>query len=245
MVCTLLITIGGYIINDYFDYDIDLINKPNKLQLNKVELILPYFGVTLIGFGLAIYISQLLDKLNYSTIYIIAVLFLFIYASHFKGKGLIGNVLVSTYSSLVIGVLWFTHSKIEGMISDDKQITLLIFMSFIFFSSIAREIIKDCQDIKGDAQYGMETLPIKIGIDKAIFFAIFFLLTLATICTTWILTSNNTNIQKLIFAPALVLIILVSVKTYSARTSADFKFISTLIKVSMAFGLIYLFYLSI
>ena len=256
--CTVIITISGYLINDYFDYSIDEINKPLKQRLSKDSLLRLYlFNVTL-GLVLAIFIANEIGNLFYTLIYFLATLLLFLYASHFKRLGLIGNVVVSSFSSLVIAIIWFVFKVFCIPIQNDlpntilvqkvnKESILLLFMCFVFLSSMAREIIKDCQDISGDSKFGLQTLPIRIGINRTIFFVNFFLAILIIVSCTWIYSTLATMpIYKSVILVLIIFTIIYSmIKTNKAKNSEDFKFVSKILKTCMGFGILYLFTLSL
>lgn len=246
--CTVIITIGGYLINDFFDYEIDKINKPSKLSLPKNALLKLYIYHSVLGFILAIYIAFEVGSLYYVSIYLLAILILFLYAAKLKSIGLMGNLVVSIFSSLVVAIIWFVFDLIcESAPYENTKIILILFMCFIFLSSMAREIIKDCQDVVGDKQFGLKTLPIRIGTDKAIIFVLFFLASLIAICCTWIYysMSNYPIYKSVILFVTILILVYAMIKTNKAKSSLDFKSISKILKISMGFGILYLFTLSL
>ena len=238
--CTITITLGGYFINDYFDYKIDEINKHPKYRFEKPVLLQAYFLLNIIGFGLALVIVNLIDQYIFLLIYIAAITLLFLYASHFKKQGLIGNFIVSIFSSLVIALLWFVQDHFQNQVSDYQKNLLLFFMSFIFLASMARELVKDCQDIKGDSQFNLKTLPINIGKEKTNVFIGLFLITLLIVCSSWLywIFPFSGILVKISLIPILILNLVLIYKNKSAKSTADYAQTSMLIKVLMGFGLI-------
>lgn len=246
LLCTILITISGYLINDYFDYEIDSINKSNSARLRKIELLAPYFIILLLGLVIALFIAYRLGNLMYTFNYFLAVAMLFLYASHFKSTGLFGNFIVSIFSSLVIGIIWYVYELIHQSATQSQGQVLIIFMSFIFLISMAREIVKDCQDLEGDAKFGLQTLPIKIGIYKAVIFAGFFLGALITICLFWLYHSfSNLPINlNVLLGIIIALVCFTMIKVLKSKTEFDFKSSSKLLKICMALGIFYLLAIS-
>ncbi len=154
---TVLIAAAGYIINDYFDIKIDLINKPKKVYVGRIikrryalltHQLLSGFAIVL-GFFLGLKI--LIVK-------IVAVVLLWFYASIFKKKAFLGNLIVSFLTALAI-------FEIDLLYNQNSKL-LYIYAVFAFFINLIREIIKDIEDIRGDKMHGAVTLPIKIGIRK-------------------------------------------------------------------------------
>lgn len=247
IICTLIITIGGYLINDYFDYEIDNVNKPSPSRMKKVELLKGYFISIFIGLLIAFFLSFRLGNLYYCFYYFVAIILLFFYASHLKALGLLGNLVVAIFSSLVIAIIWYVFTLQYDSILFVKAEVLYIFMSFIFLTSIAREVIKDCQDIVGDSQFGLKTLPIKIGKEKAVYFVSFFLATLLVISGLWLNHSYSffPLYSNLLFAAIIIFLIFITYKSHQAKEEQDFKFVSTLLKSCMSLGLLYLLIISI
>ena len=164
VVSSVLIAAAGYIINDYFDLNIDQINKPDELVVEKIisrrwvimwHLILSGIGIVL-GFVIDWYTnSRFLGFAN-----ILCVLLLFVYSISLKKKLLAGNVLISLMTAWVILVVtWCEFSNllhsaaIETYTQKITRITLL-YAGFAFIISLIREVVKDIEDIDGDRQYG-------------------------------------------------------------------------------------------
>ncbi|MEL6987010.1 MAG: UbiA family prenyltransferase, partial [Bacteroidota bacterium] len=109
VISTLLVAAGGYIINDYYDIEIDKINKPKQViigkKITKRMAIFIYSFITVIGLILSITLAIQLDKLILLPIYPTAVLLLFLYARNFKKLALIGNLIVAAFTA---GVLLIT-----------------------------------------------------------------------------------------------------------------------------------------
>ena len=238
--CTLMITLGGYLINDYFDYEIDSINKKSKVRFQKAELLQAYFISTAIGFGIAIAVASIINQYAYLLIYILAIGLLFLYASHFKQRGLIGNFIVSIFSSLVIALLWFVQEYYNLEVSRLKQMLLIFFMIFIFLASMAREIVKDCEDIKGDQTFGLKTFPIQIGIQRTNIFISLFLVTLLIVCSSWLywIFPLASTLAKISMIPIILLNLYVIFKNSGAKSKEDYAQISLLLKLLMGFGII-------
>ena len=238
--CTIFITMGGYLINDYFDYEIDSINKQIKHRFGKSQLLNTYFSVNCFGFCIALLICSTISQYVYLLVYIVSIGLLFLYASHLKRKGLIGNVVVSLFSSLVIGLLWYVQEYFHFEISEFQKGILIFFMSFIFLASMARELVKDCEDIEGDKNFKLSTLPIKIGINKTKVFISFFLILLLGISLAWMywLRQSSNIILLLILIPNILLNIYLIFSNFKSITKEDFTLISIQLKALMGLGII-------
>ncbi|MBE6499890.1 MAG: geranylgeranylglycerol-phosphate geranylgeranyltransferase [Methanobrevibacter thaueri] len=154
-------TAAGNVINDYFDYNIDLINKPNRpipsgrisLKNGRDYAYLLFLAGTICGF----LISYLTNNWIPFIIVIIADIVLYLYAYKLKSTPLIGNLAVGFMTGF--GFVFGGYT-----INNPSIVTTSIFLGFFaFVMTTAREIIKDIEDIKGDEKDGAKTLPILIG----------------------------------------------------------------------------------
>ncbi|RLG53227.1 MAG: hypothetical protein DRO00_04515 [Thermoproteota archaeon] len=153
-----LVLMGGNAINDFFDFEIDAINKPFRPIpqgiITRREAFLSYLLLSFIGVMLAFSLGWIP--------FIIALLFVlawYFYARNLKAKGLVGNIVVSTGVGFTI---------IFGYISaHGGSILLPITLALIAFSAnLAREIVKTVEDLPGDKKAGLSTVPIKFGMKK-------------------------------------------------------------------------------
>ena len=172
---TVLIAAAGYIINDYFDINIDIINKPDKMVLDKIinrrwamafHTIFNMAGVS-IGFIVAWRIGQI--YLGFTQVF--CSLLLWFYSTSFKRQVLIGNVMISLLTALAVVVVGFYEKQIyesfEAIMSPvgRKLIQIIgVYALFAFMISLVREIVKDLEDMIGDSKDGCRTIPIVWGV---------------------------------------------------------------------------------
>ncbi|NKQ39493.1 MAG: geranylgeranylglycerol-phosphate geranylgeranyltransferase, partial [Methanosarcinales archaeon] len=159
LIAVFLITAAGNAINDYFDVEIDAINKPNRPipsgKINRTHAL--YFSIVLfiIGTIIAFYIHIICGLIA-----LFNSILLIYYGKTLKQKALIGNIAVGylTGATVLFGGAVF---GIKGM-----EVLIVLFL-LVMLATIAREIVKDIEDIKGDEKQGLKTLPIKIGVKKS------------------------------------------------------------------------------
>src|SRR6185312_6028286 len=99
MIASVCIAGAGYIINDYFDINIDQVNKSGKVIIGKFikrrAAILLHAILSLIGLALSMYVGYKLQNALIPFFNFLAILILLVYSSAFKKKLLIGNILIS------------------------------------------------------------------------------------------------------------------------------------------------------
>lgn len=178
---SVLIAAAGYIINDYFDLDIDRINKPGRVVVEKIIkrrwAIIWHWILSGIGILIGFYLSWKLRNIFIGPSNLLCVLLLWFYSTTFKKKLLIGNVLISLLTAWVIGVLYLCEFRLHRFVNPEFHGALsrvykfaVVYASFAFVISLVREVIKDMEDMEGDARYGCRTMPVVWGLNAAKFF---------------------------------------------------------------------------
>ena len=167
VLATVLATGGGNAINDYFDREIDAINRPDRpIPRGAVSpTVALRFSVAL--FVLAVVFTLLLPPLAIGIAFVNLVALL-AYTEIFKGLPGVGNALVAalTGSTFLYG----------GAAVDGDLATVAILFVLAASATMAREIVKDVEDIAGDREEGLNTLPIEIGERPSLAVATAFIL---------------------------------------------------------------------
>lgn len=244
----LLITAGGYIINDLYDIKADTINKPLKVyiskSISKKNAWIIYFLSSTLGVTLGIYLS-IIKNIDFLSFYFIGTtLLLFLYSLLLKKLVFIGNLCISLLVALPIYLLYkFDSNNIT--ISNILQyfllsIVIFYYMFFAFLTTMIREIIKDIEDINGDYIVKLKTLPILIGKTRARNISIFLSLVLLLFL---FLVSSNYFISNKYFLGIIMLMLSTVVvyfifKSWIATTKKQFQYLSNLMKLIMFIGIL-------
>ncbi|MEY2811784.1 MAG: hypothetical protein RI991_779, partial [Bacteroidota bacterium] len=116
---SIVIAAGGYIINDYFDMDIDNVNKPHKLVIGKIIsrrwAMLFHMLLSLIGLFLTAVVALHINNMLLLVFNFISVVLLLFYSTTFKKRLLIGNIIISLLTAWVVGVLFVAEIKIADV----------------------------------------------------------------------------------------------------------------------------------
>ncbi len=254
MATSIFIAAAGYIINDYFDINIDQINKPHKMVVEKIInrrwAILLHWCITTLGLIISLYVSF---KTSFVIIIvnILCTLLLWFYSTTFKKKLLSGNIIISLLTAWTVLVLYFAtnHSyDFAASLSPDissasKRIFkfAVLYGSFAFIISMIREVVKDIEDMEGDAKYNCKTMPIVWGVPSSKVFAGVWLVVLIGALAImqfyafqlgWRLTA--------LYCLLLVVLPLIWIlrKLYVAQNTPQYHSISSLIKLVMLSGIL-------
>lgn len=223
---TVCIAAAGYIINDYFDVKIDIINKPERVVIGRYLKRRVAMGahqvLNVMGCAVGLYLSRWIFALD-----LLSVTLLWFYSVRFKRQPFIGNFVVSFLTALSLLVLAVYYRQNVDL--------LLIYASFAFVITLVREIIKDMEDVRGDARFGCRTLPIVWGIRRTKVFL--YILIASFIATLFIVARDlhNHNLNIIFFAILAPIAWLIYRLIY-ADTRRDFGFLSQLCKAIMLLG---------
>ena len=225
---TVCIAAAGYIINDYFDVKIDLINKPERVVIGRYLKRRVAMGthqiLSVMGCLIGLYLSKWVFLID-----AVAVLLLWFYSAQYKKQPLIGNVVISLLTATSLLVLAVYYRQNVAM--------LLIYALFSFGISLIREIIKDMQDIRGDARFGCRTLPIVWGLRRTKYL-LYGLIAAFVSSLFFIADSLNNNRLTLLFACLLLPIGWLIYRLTLADTRRSFGYLSNLCKLIILLGII-------
>ena len=175
---TVIIAAGGYIINDLFDYEADVVNKPDKVfihaHIKRDHAIWLYAKLVVLGSIIALYLANHVEERRLVLIYPSAVGLLWLYSRYFKKMPLIGNVVVAVFCAFVAGVVLFAERKAFSDLATEQpalagKVSLLFggYLLFAFLSTLFREIVKDMEDAAGDKAQSVQSLPVAYGMAAA------------------------------------------------------------------------------
>lgn len=262
---SVLIAAAGYIINDYFDVNIDLINKPGKLIVTRFIsrrwAMLWHGSLSLGGIALSVYLAQRLHFYLLPLLNLGCVLLLFVYSLSLKRQLLSGNILISLLTAWVVGVLLsvgmnddllqqIRHHEQPGLLAPAVNYARfsrigILYAVFSFIISMVREVVKDMEDAEGDARYGCKTLPIVWGFTTAkVFIGTWLIVLIGAIGILQIYVLQFHWWFSAAYCVGLIVLPLLYVFRLLIRalTPPDFHRISSLVKFIMLAGILSLLF---
>ena len=266
MLATVLITAGGYVINDYFDVKIDQINRPDRLivtrSVTKPEAMRLFQVLTAAGIVCGIVASICLRSWVTAVIFVFVPGLLWFYSASYKRQFLVGNLIVALAAALcplliaIANVAWLKHlyGDVNGIdvlslttLPHDLYLWIGGFAAFAFWGTFIREIIKDMQDVTGDRELECHSLPVVLGepATKGIVTALLLAMAGAIVWLAWWVIPFPNGWNSL-HARYVVLGLLVPIACelwllWSARIPSDYRTAQSVMKFVLLMGVLYSF----
>jgi 4-hydroxybenzoate polyprenyltransferase len=161
---------------------------------------------------------------------------------------LLGNVIISLLTAWVIMVLFVAEWRIYTInIPEHRDVMsrlfklAVVYSGFAFIISLVREVVKDIEDMEGDARYGCRTMPIVWGVNVSkMFLAVWMAVLIASILIMQIYVLQYRWWWSVLYSILLIVLPLVWIlrKLYPATSKADFHRLSGVVKLVMLTGIL-------
>ncbi|MCQ2960250.1 MAG: geranylgeranylglycerol-phosphate geranylgeranyltransferase [Bacteroidales bacterium] len=253
---TVCISAAGYIINDYFDVNADMMNKPDKViigkTINRRNAMIMHWVLNIIGCICGGIVSFGIGRPSFTFIFLFITGILWFYSTTFSKEPVLGNVVVALLVAAVpmievlyemlpllalpMDVLGNMHIRFEEILVWSLGYTI-----FAFLLTLEREMVKDIEDIEGDQTYGRNTLPISSGINVAryctigVSLVVIIALFYAQVCKlndVYSLLFLNIGVELPLLYSLICLI--------RADSAEDYSRVSFVLKLVMMMGLLFL-----
>ena len=235
----ILTTASGYLINNFFDFNSDAINGKNQFYFSKSHYLISYIIHVLISF-IFIFITDLSGAWIQLVFYCHSlVLFYSVFLQHIP---IIGNLSVAVLCGIVVyiphilqtGFQWNNNFNLH-----EANAELLVIFSMLF--TLARELIKDVEDLKGDQKTNSNTIAVAFGVrtSKILIISVFFtsFLILVYSCFMTPFTINS----LCFFIPTVVITGLLIFKSIKSNNRDAFTELSKLVKIQFFTATVWLY----
>ena len=250
---SICIAAAGYIINDYFDVNIDQVNKPKMVvvgaHISRRWVIFWHLILSMGGVYLSLIAFPFQQYLHIHFSNLVTILMLWFYSTNFKRDFLIGNVVIAMLTAWTIGVVYFSKFTLIQLLNPTQMQTadlklfklMLLYSSFAFILTLIREALKDMEDMDGDEKFGCTTMPIAWGLQTTKVYVAVWLMVLILVLTFIQLYAIPFGWwMPIIYCIATIIIPLVYVlfKLKDSFSRTDFNRLSKWIKFAMLMGIL-------
>lgn len=249
VIATVCVAAGGYVINNIMDQETDEIAKPQNrvvgVSISETVAYNWYIGLTIVGVGIGFYLSNVICKPTFASMFILVATLLYMYATSFKQIPVLGNVVVAlllSTSIIIIGLFDILPAiDVDNRFRMKEAFSILMdYAIFAFIINLIREIVKDLEDMDGDYQSGINTLPITIGIPKTkIIVGILTVISIGILA--YYINSNLFELDYVIYYTMVFIIgplIYFGVKLMNAETKKQLHHLSLVLKIILFFGIL-------
>lgn len=258
---SLFIAAAGYIINDYFDINIDEVNKPERMVVDKLIsrrwAIAWHFMLSTAGVLLTMLALPILGKWYLIVANIFCVALLWFYSTTFKRNLLIGNIAISLLTAWTILLIFFSKLSVLDAFGANHPGQskffrfAFLYAGFAFILSLIREAIKDIEDMPGDARYDCRTMPIVWGVNATkVYIAVWTVILIAMLVVVQVYILQFRWWWAVVYCIILIILPLLYIffKLFKASSTNDYHQLSQWAKLVMLTGILsmlfFYFYLS-
>jgi len=217
---------GGYIINNFYDSEKDLINRPQKSMLDKLvsqnTKLVFYFVLNFLAAIMASYVS--FKAVIFFSLYIFGIWF---YSHKLKKLPIIGNLTSATLTITPFFAVFIYYKNFETVI--------FVHAMFLFLIIAMRELIKDLENIKGDLTLNYRTIPIEYGENTSK--VMLTLLAMLTLIPAYLLIFNfNVGKMNYFFFLSVILLCVFLLLLWKSNSKSHYLILHNILKFIIVAG---------
>ncbi|SKB46245.1 4-hydroxybenzoate polyprenyltransferase [Salegentibacter holothuriorum] len=217
---------SGYIINNFYDSEKDLINRPKKTMLDRFvsqrTKLSVYFILNLLAIFFASYVS--FKAVVFFSIYIFGI---WLYSHRLKRILFLGNLVASILTITPFFVVFIYYKNFETVI--------FIHATFLYLMIVMRELVKDLENMQGDLLQNYHTIPIVYG-EKLSKFFLSILSILAIIPTVLLIRRFDTGYMEYYFYTSLILLVFFTLFLFFSKVKWQFLLLHNILKFIIVAG---------
>ena len=219
---------GGYIINNFYDSEKDLINRPNKSMLDRLvsqnTKLSFYFVLNFSAVIMASYVS--FKPVLFFSVYIFGIWF---YSHKLKKMPIVGNLVSAILTITPFFVIFVYYKNFDNVI--------FVHASFLFLILSIRELTKDLENIKGDLTLNYRTIPIVYG-ESTSKKMISILVVLTLIPSYFLITQFNIGKMDFYFYICEILLIVYLFLLWKSKTKTHYLWLHNILKFILLAGVL-------
>ncbi len=217
---------SGYIINNFYDSEKDLINRPKKTMLDRFvsqrTKLSVYFILNFAAIFFASYVS--FRAVVFFSLYIFVIWF---YSHRLKRILFVGNLVASILAIIPFFVVFIYYKNFETVI--------FIHATFLYLMIVMRELVKDLENLKGDLILNYKTIPVVYGEKWSKFFL--SLLTVISVVPILLLTTKfEIGFMDLYFYLSLALLVFFVLFLYFSTAKWQYLLLHNILKFIIVAG---------
>lgn len=221
-----LVIAGGYIINSFYDSEKDLINKPRKTMLDRLvsqqTKLTTYFVLNFLAVLFASYVS--FKAVLFFSAYIFGI---WLYSHKLKKIAFVGNLVSALLAITPFFAVFVYYRNFETVI--------FVHAMFLFLLILARELIKDMENMAGDIALNYKTIPILYGTKYSKAY-ITLLIVLTLVPAILLIRTFDVGYMYLYFIASIVLLIFFLILLWKSSTKKHYVLLHNILKFIIIVG---------
>ena len=228
ILCSSIAIASGYIINNFYDYEKDIINRPIRSSIDKsirkrTKLSL-YFALNFLCLFLSLLIS--IRAASFFLVYIFALWF---YSHKLKKIVIIGNICSAILTITPFFAIFLYYKNFE--------LIIFIYALFLFFIILAKDIIKDLENLKGDFTLNYQTIAVVHG-EKFSKVAISIIILISYINVINLILNFDIGLMFYYYYLCLFILAYILFILWKSRTKKDYLIIHNSMRILIILGII-------
>ena len=228
ILCSSIAIASGYIINNFYDYEKDIINRPIRSSIDKsirkrTKLSL-YFALNFLCLCLSLLIS--IRAASFFLVYIFALWF---YSHKLKKIVIIGNICSAILTITPFFAIFLYYKNFE--------LIIFIYALFLFFIILAKDIIKDLENLKGDFTLNYQTIAVVHG-EKFSKVAISIIILISYINVINLILNFDIGLMFYYYYLCLFILAYILFILWKSRTKKDYLIIHNIMRALIILGII-------
>jgi 4-hydroxybenzoate polyprenyltransferase len=219
---------SGYIINNFYDYEKDLINKPVKSRIDRVVRKRTKLKLYIFLNFLCVFTSYLVSwkSVFFFSIYIFMI---WLYSHRLKRTLIVGNIVSSFLSVIPFLIILIYYKNFESII--------FMYAMFLFLVIYIRELIKDLENIKGDFTLNYQTIPVIYG-ERTSKYLITFSILLTVVIIYLLLSYYETGSMYYYYYFSIITLLLFVFILWNSNNKKHYNLLHNLLKFIIVLGVL-------
>lgn len=219
---------AGYIINNFYDQEKDLINRPRRSKLDQMlRQQTKLSGYFILNFAAVLTASAVSFQ---AALFFSGFIFLMWYYSHrLKKMIFIGNLTSALLSVMPLFVLVVYYKSFSSII--------VVHACFLLLLLASRELLKDLENLTGDLVLGYKTIPVVFGVKAAKIVGI-ALIALTYLPSLILILEYEIDIMQYYFFATMLVLPYGAVLLWRAHERRDYLVLHALLRLGIIIGVL-------
>jgi 4-hydroxybenzoate polyprenyltransferase len=222
---------SGYIINNFYDSEKDLINRPNKSILDRLvgrrTKLNFYFVLNFLSLVSALFVSY-----KAALFFFLFIFGIWFYSHKLKKYPFIGNLVAATLAVIPLFAVFIYYKNFD--------LVIFVHATFLFIIISMRELVKDLENLKGDLLQKYHTIPVIYGslVSKKI---LTFLSILALVPTYLLIVKFDIGAMDYFFLGSMVALLIFVIFLWKSNKKLHYLLLHNILKFIVVIGVFCIF----